>query len=280
MSGAQDWIAIRGQLAAPMPFEVLPKAVRSRSNVRPGESAFVAQALGYIDRSDVMGRLDVVVGLNGWRDEYSVLDLDKKIVECRIGLRIDGEWVYRADVGGPGDIPAERDAWKAAYSDSLKRAATHWGVGRFIYDLGKAWLPCKAEIRQGAKRPSFVSWECEPMDLLLAQARRNGVTWAQDFRLKAASATTAPAVAPALPTSVAPPAAPSAVAPAPAPSPGASNTLGTLEELIGERRITRRQVSAYCKLTFGCERPSQLSAEMYERLLAHIREGKIAAQAA
>lgn len=40
--------------------------------------------------------------------------------------------VTRSDVG----TPAQAEPVKSAYSDSLKRAAVQWGVGRYLYSLG------------------------------------------------------------------------------------------------------------------------------------------------
>ncbi len=275
MSEPRDWTAVGLALSAPMVFEVLPKAVRTRLSPQGNDSAFVAQALGYIDRADVMNRLDQVLGLNGWRDEYSVLDLEKKIVECRLGLRIDGEWVYRADVGGPGEVSGseERNAWKASYSDALKRAATHWGVGRFLYDLPKLWLPCKAQ-RQGEKKIRFQSWECDPLDLLLAQARNRGVAWAREWRRTGVSAPQQRVDAAPTPPPVTLPEVP------PAPLAPALSPLAQLEAAMRDCGLLKRQVSAYCSAAFATDRPSRLPADQLSQLIADIRAGKVAAKAA
>lgn len=101
----------------------------------------------YADVRTYMDRLDEVMGLGGWSTAYRCVDPADKTVECILSLRVDGEWVARADVGYPNDARdtdnASKEAWKAAYSDALKRAAVQWGVGRFLYtiELEQDWLP-------------------------------------------------------------------------------------------------------------------------------------------
>lgn len=96
-----------------------------------------ALALAYIDARHVMDRLDEVVGIAAWKDEYTVLPSGE--VECRLSVKLAGEWVTKADVGGQSEQPDEGDRMKAAYSDALKRAAVKFGVGRFLYRSSNAW---------------------------------------------------------------------------------------------------------------------------------------------
>jgi hypothetical protein len=90
-------------------------------------------ALAYIDARDVMNRFDEVFGLN-WQDKYT--HAGSKTI-CDIGVKIDGEWVWRAGGAGDTDIEAE----KGAISDAFKRAAVLFGVGRYLYELPNVWVP-------------------------------------------------------------------------------------------------------------------------------------------
>lgn len=96
-----------------------------------------ALALCYIDARLVMDRLDEVVHIDGWKDEYTVYP--SGAVECRLSVKLGGEWVTKADVGGQSEQPDEDDRMKAAYSDALKRAAVKFGIGRFLYRATNAW---------------------------------------------------------------------------------------------------------------------------------------------
>lgn len=97
-------------------------------------------ALAYIDARDVQDRLDEVMGPN-WQCRYIPMH-DKKTV-CEIGLKIDSEWVWRADGAGDSDVEAE----KGALSDAFKRAAVKWGIGRYLYDLDSPWVALEAAGR-------------------------------------------------------------------------------------------------------------------------------------
>lgn len=92
-------------------------------------------ALAYIDARDVMQRLDEVLGMN-WQCRYS--QADKKTI-CEIGIKVDGEWIWRANGAGDSDIEAE----KGATSDAFKRAAVLFGIGRYLYELPNVWMPLK-----------------------------------------------------------------------------------------------------------------------------------------
>ena len=105
---------------------------------KPGKvSGSRALALAYIDSRLIMDRLDEVVHIDGWKDEYTVYP--SGAVECRLSLKLAGEWVTKADVGGQSEQPDEDDRMKAAYSDALKRAAVKFGIGRFLYRATNAW---------------------------------------------------------------------------------------------------------------------------------------------
>jgi hypothetical protein len=90
-------------------------------------------ALAYIDARDVMRRLDDVCGPAGWQARYP--HANGKTI-CEIGIKVDGEWVWKANGAGDTDIEAE----KGAISDAFKRAAVMWGVGRYLYDLPSPWV--------------------------------------------------------------------------------------------------------------------------------------------
>lgn len=93
-----------------------------------------ARALAYIDARDVMRRLDAVVGPANWQDRY--VPMPNGTTCCEIGIRVDGEWVWKANGAGNTDIEGE----KGGYSDAFKRAAVLWGIGQYLYDLDSPWV--------------------------------------------------------------------------------------------------------------------------------------------
>jgi hypothetical protein len=82
--------------------------------------------LVYIDARLVQERLDDVMGTD-WQCKYTEVS-DKQAV-CNIGLKIDGEWIWRADGAGTTNIEEE----KGMLSDAFKRAAVRWGIGKYLY---------------------------------------------------------------------------------------------------------------------------------------------------
>lgn len=98
-------------------------------------------ALAYIDARDVMERLDGVVGIANWQVDYP--DAGNGKTACKIGIFLDGQWVWKADGAGDSDIEAE----KGALSDAFKRAAVRWGVGRYLYDVESPWVELEAAGR-------------------------------------------------------------------------------------------------------------------------------------
>lgn len=93
-------------------------------------------ALAYIDARDVMDRLDNVVGEGSWQSEYS----HTHPAVCRIGIKVDGEWIWKSNGAGDTDVEAE----KGALSDAFKRAAVLWGIGRYLYDIKSPWVALEA----------------------------------------------------------------------------------------------------------------------------------------
>src|SRR5688572_10685720 len=115
-----------------------------------------ALALAYVDARVIQDRLDDVLGVEGWQDDYQILD-DGSVV-CRLRLRLGDEWVTKMDVGGPSEQPDGGDRLKAAFSDALKRAAVKFGIGRYLYRLQAQWVdydPVKKQFAQTPQLPAF-----------------------------------------------------------------------------------------------------------------------------
>ncbi len=115
-----------------------------------------AIALAYLTARAVMDRLDETAGLSNWKTEY--VNLVDGNVECRLSVRIAGEWITKADVGNPSEQPDQGDRLKAAYSDSLKRAAVQFGIGRYLYHLKNSWCDYDPAKRAFANTPTLPAW--------------------------------------------------------------------------------------------------------------------------
>ena len=128
---------IEQQLSAPFPVSRIHWRVGSTNAKKLGVKPWEATkgiALAYIDARDVMKRLDDVVGGLNWQNRYTHVT-DKGVV-CEIGIRVNDEWLWRANGAGDTQVEAE----KGAMSDAFKRAAVMWGIGRYLYALPNVWV--------------------------------------------------------------------------------------------------------------------------------------------
>jgi hypothetical protein len=141
-----DVDALARALAAPFG----PNEVNFKPAVVSGNRAM---ALPYIDARVIQDRLDQVVGVMGWQDEYECLP-DGSVV-CKLHLRLGDEWITKMDVGGPSEQPDEGDRRKAAFSDALKRAAVKFGIGRYLYRLPSQWVDYDPKKRQFVNKPTI-----------------------------------------------------------------------------------------------------------------------------
>lgn len=117
----------------------------------PKDSAWYGVALAYVSVRQVQDRLNQVMNHN-WQCKHEVFGT-KTI--CSLGLKLDDEWIWRSD--GAGDTNFEAD--KGAISDSLKRAAVAWGIGRHLYDLKTPFVRCEVNAQGKFKKWLQDPWE-------------------------------------------------------------------------------------------------------------------------
>ena len=130
------------------PFD--PTEVRFKPAVVSGNRAL---ALAYVDARTIQDRLDDVLGVGNWQDDYECL-ADGSVV-CRLRLRLGDEWITKVDVGGPSEQPDGGDRLKAAFSDALKRAAVKFGIGRYLYRLPAQWCDYDPQRKQFVRTPGL-----------------------------------------------------------------------------------------------------------------------------
>lgn len=88
-----------------------------------------ALVLCYVTNRAIMDRLDEVCGAANWKNEYK--SAPDGGVLCGLSIRIGDEWVTKWDGAENTDI----EATKGGLSNSMKRAAVQWGIGRYLYKL-------------------------------------------------------------------------------------------------------------------------------------------------
>lgn len=147
-------------LSAPFPRQAVHW--RAQTVARSGDKAL---ALAYLDARDVMDRLDMVCGPENWQDEYT--ETARGRVLCKIGIRVGDDWVWKSD--GAGETAVEGE--KGGISDALKRAAVHWGIGRYLYRFDAVW--CPSECKDTGKKDNWGNtiwrwskWAANPWDFV------------------------------------------------------------------------------------------------------------------
>ncbi|MCB0252123.1 MAG: hypothetical protein KDI55_00155 [Anaerolineae bacterium] len=139
-----------------------PRSVQWRIQYGEKNDRNQFKVVPYIDARQVQDRFDTVCG-TGWKAEFT--EFGSGIVCCTISIHTENGWVSRSD-GGPGmpeyppiayssdpkDGAANRKMFsrrsaemdtdsKGAFSNAFKRAATMWGVGRYIYLARSHYIP-------------------------------------------------------------------------------------------------------------------------------------------
>lgn len=101
--------------------------------------------------------LDETVGNENWQDRYYEV---KGNLYCSVGIKCNGEWVWKDNCGTESFSEAE----KGEASDAFKRACFNWGIGRelytapFIYieQIGKDGKPNFDLDSKGKPKANFV----------------------------------------------------------------------------------------------------------------------------
>lgn len=124
-----EMIAIRNRLAAYFYADEVEWKIQSTSKDKTR-----GMMVAYIQSRAIMNRLDSVMGINGWRDEYAAGPGGG--VVCGLSLRFGGDWITKWDGADNTNI----EAVKGGLTDAFKRAAVKWGIGRYLYSLPGYWV--------------------------------------------------------------------------------------------------------------------------------------------
>jgi len=97
-------------------------------------------AVPYVTNRAIQARLDKAVGAPGWKNEYLPWHSDGKKASQLCGISIyfadRKEWVTKYDGAEDSDI----EPIKGGLSDSMKRAAVQWGIGRYLYSMDTVYV--------------------------------------------------------------------------------------------------------------------------------------------
>jgi len=129
------------QLGDAFPFE----EIKTMLQVTSGDKK-TGMAVFYLDSRTIQNRLDEAVGQFNWKNQFIVWheienNETKKIQKSQIcGIAIlnteRNEWVGKFDGAECSNI----EPIKGGLSDSFKRAACAWGIGRYLYEIDGVWV--------------------------------------------------------------------------------------------------------------------------------------------
>lgn len=137
-----DLKTIKIQLSAPFAAADIEWRIQSQKEGR-------AMAVPYVDNRAIQNRLDETVGPENWKNEFTPwhsADGGKTSAQlCGISIYCEDrhEWITKYDGAEDSDI----EPIKGGLSDSMKRAAVQWGIGRFLYQMDFVWV----DVEQSGK---------------------------------------------------------------------------------------------------------------------------------
>lgn len=130
-----DFTTIRNRLSKPFAPEDLEWRLQGTNKNKTG-----GFAVPYVTNRAIQDRLDDVVGPENWRNEFRPWHGNGKKDAQICGISIYNEqrkdWITKWDGAEDTDI----EAVKGGLSDSMKRAAVQWGVGRILYKMDTVWV--------------------------------------------------------------------------------------------------------------------------------------------
>ena len=131
---SKDALTIKQELAKPFAPEDLEW--RLQQTIADKQCGL---AVPYVTNRAIQDRLDDVVGPENWHNEFKPWHGNgkKESQICGISIYFEGRgFVTKWDGAEDTDI----EAIKGGLSDSMKRAAVQWGIGRVLYKMEPVWV--------------------------------------------------------------------------------------------------------------------------------------------
>jgi len=135
-------------LQAEFPVEQLGWKI---TNTFESQGRFFAFIAPFVDARAIQDRFDEVFGIDNWQVSYE--KWGEKATKCTISVFLNERWISKED----GSEESDYSSVKGGFSNSLKRAAVLWGVGRYLYNV----KPSKVELSTRSNGPNsiYVSYQ-------------------------------------------------------------------------------------------------------------------------
>ena len=148
----KDARSIQAELAKPFAAEDLEWRLQKTFEA---QGRMTGIAVPYVTNRAIQNRLDSVVGPENWYNDFKPWHAagKKEAQICGISIYFEGRgFITKWDGAEDSDV----EPIKGGLSDSMKRAAVQWGIGRVLYNMdtvfvdveqrGKSWV-----IKKGAR---------------------------------------------------------------------------------------------------------------------------------
>ena len=94
-------------------------------------------AVPHVTNRAIQNRLDGTVGIDGWQNEFKPWKEGKaQLCGISIYFQQQNQWLTKWD----GTDDSDFESVKGGLSDSMKRSAVEWGVGRYLYGMTQIWV--------------------------------------------------------------------------------------------------------------------------------------------
>lgn len=108
-----------------------------------------AKAFAYVTNRAIQQRLDDVCGPANWYPTFTAppnaAPGTASLCTIHINTDLQGQWIGKSDGADNSDM----EAVKGGLSDSMKRAAVMWRIGRYLYQLEEAWVETSDKRGEG-----------------------------------------------------------------------------------------------------------------------------------
>jgi hypothetical protein len=96
-----------------------------------------ATCVAYFKKEKAMQLLNNSLGSINWQRKHESIPYkgSECIITCKIGIKINEEWIWREDAGDAGQPNSDSEE-KNLMTNSFKRACSSWGIGAYLYEIG------------------------------------------------------------------------------------------------------------------------------------------------
>ena len=123
------------KLSAPFPFEAVEAKIQVNGTDK-NTGAATGMVVFYVDSRTIQNRLDEVLGHFNWKNQYLTWQNNAQLCGIAIYNEERNEWIPKYDGAECSNI----EPIKGGLSDSFKRAACVWGIGRYLYEIEGVWV--------------------------------------------------------------------------------------------------------------------------------------------